>query len=89
MPEWNSSFRLIRSVQKEFNNDSPKTVCDRDKIPADVMGMDIGPKTVELYAKKLAEAKTIVWNGPAGVFEMPNLRQEPSAMHRLWQMEML
>ena len=57
---------------KEFNNDSPKTVCDRDKIPADVMGMDIGPKTVELYAKKLAEAKTIVWNGPAGVFEMPN-----------------
>ena len=43
-----------------------------DKIPADMMGMDIGPKTVELYTKKLAEAKTIVWNGPAGVFEMPN-----------------
>lgn len=37
-----------------------------------MMGMDIGPKTVELYTKKLAEAKTIVWNGPAGVFEMPN-----------------
>ena len=57
---------------KEFNNDSPQIVCDRDKIPADRMGMDIGPKTVELYTKKLAEAKTIVWNGPAGVFEMPN-----------------
>lgn len=57
---------------KEFNNDSPQIVCDRDKIPADMMGMDIGPKTVELYTKKLAEAKTIVWNGPAGVFEMPN-----------------
>ena len=57
---------------KEFNNDSPQIVCDRDMIPADMMGMDIGPKTVELYTKKLAEAKTIVWNGPAGVFEMPN-----------------
>lgn len=57
---------------KEFNNDSPQIVCDRDEIPADMMGMDIGPKTVELYTKKLAEAKTIVWNGPAGVFEMPN-----------------
>ena len=41
---------------KEFNNDSPQIVCDRDKIPADIMGMDIGPKTVELYTKKLAEA---------------------------------
>ena len=57
---------------KEFNNDSPQIVSDRDKIPADMMGMDIGPNTVELYTKKLAEAKTIVWNGPAGVFEMPN-----------------
>ena len=65
---------------KEFNNDSPQIVCDRDKIPADMMGMDIGPKTVELYTKKLAEAKTIVWNGPAGVFEMPNFAAGTKAM---------
>ncbi len=57
---------------QEFDNDSPQAACDRDQIPADMMGMDIGPKTIELYTKKLAEAKTIVWNGPAGVFEMPN-----------------
>ena len=62
----------LEEVYEKFNNDSPQIVCDRDKIPADMMGMDIGPKTVELYTKKLAEAKTIVWNGPAGVFEMPN-----------------
>ncbi len=57
---------------KEFDNDSEKAVFDADSIPADMMGMDIGPKTIELYAKAIAEAKTIVWNGPMGVFEMPN-----------------
>ena len=57
---------------KEFDNDSEIGVFDRDSIPADMMGMDIGPKTVELYKTAIAEAKTVVWNGPAGVFEMPN-----------------
>lgn len=57
---------------KEFDNDSESGVFDRDSIPADMMGMDIGPKTVELYKTAIAEAKTVVWNGPAGVFEMPN-----------------
>ncbi len=57
---------------KEFDNDSESGVFDRDSIPADMMGMDIGPKTVELYKTTIAEAKTVVWNGPAGVFEMPN-----------------
>ena len=36
------------------------------------MGMDIGPKTIELFKAEIAQAKTIVWNGPMGVFEMPN-----------------
>ena len=49
------------------------TVVDADKIPADKMGMDIGPKTIELYAKAVKEAKTVVWNGPMGVFENPIL----------------
>ena len=57
---------------KEFDNDSESGVFDRHSIPADMMGMDIGPKTVELYKTAIAEAKTVVWNGPAGVFEMPN-----------------
>ena len=48
-------------------------VVDSDKIPADKMGMDIGPKTIELYASAAKEAKTVVWNGPMGVFENPIL----------------
>ena len=50
-------------------------VFDRDKIPADRMGMDIGPKTRELYAKEVASAKSVIWNGPMGVFENPTLAQ--------------
>ena len=46
---------------------------DSDKIPADMMGLDIGPKTQELFASAVREAKTIVWNGPMGVFENPTL----------------
>ena len=56
----------------EFSNDSPYDVYDVDKIPEDKMGMDIGPKTIALYSEALAQAKTIVWNGPMGVFEMEN-----------------
>ncbi|WP_036607048.1 phosphoglycerate kinase [Oribacterium sp. P6A1] len=48
-------------------------VVDIDKIPADRMGMDIGPKTQELYAEAVKSAKTVVWNGPMGVFENPTL----------------
>ncbi len=46
---------------------------DADKIPADVMGLDIGPKSCELYAEAAKTAKTVVWNGPMGVFENPVL----------------
>ncbi len=48
-------------------------VVDADKIPADKMGMDIGPKTIALYADAVKSAKTVVWNGPMGVFENPIL----------------
>ncbi|MDD6282550.1 phosphoglycerate kinase [Oribacterium sp. HCP28S3_H8] len=48
-------------------------VVDIDKIPADKMGMDIGPKTQALYADAAKNAKTVVWNGPMGVFENPTL----------------
>ena len=49
------------------------TVVDADKIPADMMSLDIGPKTAELYADEVKNAKTVVWNGPMGVFENPIL----------------
>ncbi len=46
---------------------------DADKIPADKEGLDIGPKTQELFANAVKSAKTVVWNGPMGVFENPTL----------------
>ena len=49
------------------------TAVDADKIPADKMGLDIGPKTAELFANEVKSAKTVVWNGPMGVFENPTL----------------
>ena len=58
----------------EFSNDTPTEVHD-GAVPADQMGLDIGPKTIELFTKELQGAKTVVWNGPMGVFEMSNFAQ--------------
>ena len=58
-------------VAKEFSNDAPSRVAEGD-IQADEEGLDIGPKSVELLKKTLEGAKTVIWNGPMGVFEMPN-----------------
>jgi len=55
----------------EFKADAPATVGDVKTTPDDQMGLDIGPRTVAAYAAEIAKAKTIVWNGPMGVFEMP------------------
>ena len=65
---------------KEFDNNSEKSVCPREAIADDVMGMDIGPKTVELFQSVIADAKTVVWNGPCGVFEMPNFAEGTKAV---------
>ena len=51
------------------------SVVDSDKIPADMMGLDIGPKTMALFADAAKSAKTVVWNGPMGVFENPVLKK--------------
>ena len=59
-------------VAKEFSNDSPSHVVEAGHQADDDMGMDIGPKTCELYKEALKDAKTVVWNGPMGVFEFPN-----------------
>jgi phosphoglycerate kinase len=52
-----------------FAADSPSTIVDNSDFPVNCMGLDIGPKTIELYCKTIKEAKTVVWNGPMGVFE--------------------
>ena len=56
------------------------TTVDIDKIPADMMGMDIGPKTAKLYADEIKSAKSVIWNGPMGVFENPTLAAGTKAM---------
>lgn len=56
----------------KFENDAAYTTVDADKIPADKIGMDIGAKTISLFKDEIHKAKTVVWNGPMGVFEMDN-----------------
>ncbi|CAK21824.1 phosphoglycerate kinase [Listeria welshimeri] len=59
-------------VSKEFSNDAPFHTVSADSIPADEMGLDIGQATIDLFTKELQGAKTVVWNGPMGVFELSN-----------------
>ncbi len=67
-------------VAKEFSNDVPCSIADADKIPSDSMGLDIGPKTIELFRKALLNSGTILWNGPMGVFEMSNFANGTKAV---------
>ncbi|TDM03707.1 phosphoglycerate kinase [Macrococcus carouselicus] len=62
-------------VTEEFSNDGEIKELSVDEIPADEQALDIGPKTVELFEEQLQGAKTVVWNGPMGVFEMSNFAQ--------------
>lgn len=65
---------------KEFKNDTEYAVFPREAIPADMMGLDIGPETAKLYAQAVSDAATVVWNGPMGVFEMPNFAKGTRAV---------
>ncbi|MGE5351731.1 MAG: phosphoglycerate kinase [Acidobacteriota bacterium] len=67
-------------VTSEFSNDSPSEVVSIQNIPADKMGMDIGPKTVELFKAEVLKSKTIIWNGPMGVFEFDNFAKGTNAI---------
>ncbi len=58
-------------ITEKFDNDAPSKVVEGN-IPDGWMGLDIGPKSIELFKSVLKDAKTVVWNGPMGVFEMPN-----------------
>jgi phosphoglycerate kinase len=59
-------------VAPEFAIDATPTTVNADSIPADQMGLDIGPKTAEAFAAAIRECQTVFWNGPMGVFEFPN-----------------
>ncbi|MBQ2981642.1 MAG: phosphoglycerate kinase [Lachnospiraceae bacterium] len=59
-------------VADDFSNDANFKTVDLGGIPDDMEGLDIGPKTAELFANAIKDAKTVVWNGPMGCFEMPN-----------------
>ena len=59
----------------EFGNDVEITIAKNEEFPADQMALDIGPASIELFAKELEGAKTVVWNGPMGVFELSNFAQ--------------
>lgn len=69
-------------VAPEFAADAPATVVSADAIPADQMGLDIGPKTREIFSQAIASAKTVVWNGPMGVFEFPAFAEGTKAVAR-------
>ena len=69
-------------VAKEFSNDSEAKVSENG-IDGDWMGLDIGPKTIELFTNVLQDAKTVVWNGPMGVFEFPNFAKGTNAIAKV------
>ncbi len=65
---------------EEFSEDCRREICNNDSIPKDMMGMDIGPKTMELFTAEIASARTVVWNGPMGVFEMDSFAEGTKAV---------
>ncbi|OKL53708.1 phosphoglycerate kinase [Bowdeniella nasicola] len=69
-------------VAPEFSKDAEATVVTADAIPADQMGLDIGPESQKLYAEKIASAKTVAWNGPMGVFEFDKFADGTRAVAR-------
>jgi phosphoglycerate kinase len=67
-------------VAPEVKAGAPSKVCDVKEIPADMMGLDIGPKSIEIFTKTILESKTIVWNGPMGVFEIDDFAKGTNAV---------
>lgn len=63
-----------------FDNDAKTVLCDSNSIPEAYMGLDIGPKAIETYSHAIENAKTILWNGPVGVFEMENFAKGTNAI---------
>ena len=67
-------------IADKFDNNAEKKSVDTGTIPADWMGLDIGPKTIEAFTAVIKNSKTLLWNGPMGVFEMANFEQGTRAI---------
>ncbi len=67
-------------IADKFDNNASKKQVDTGKIPADWMGLDIGSKTIEIFNETINNSKTVLWNGPMGVFEMANFEQGTKAI---------
>ncbi|MFS8541224.1 MAG: phosphoglycerate kinase [Tissierellales bacterium] len=70
-------------VAKEFKNDTEFKTVPIDEIPADMMGMDMGQKSIEMFSEEIRKAKTVIWNGPMGVFEMENFKKGTEAIAKV------
>lgn len=79
-----NNVNLVLAVDSKiadaFSNDANTDYADNDSIPAGWLGMDVGPKTEALYAEVIKKSKTILWNGPTGVFEMDNFAHGSQAL---------
>lgn len=69
-------------VADRFANDAETQIVDTNAIPAGWQALDIGPKTIELYKSAILESKTVIWNGPMGVFEMDAFAEGTNAVAR-------
>lgn len=67
-------------IASEISNDVPCRACDINAIPDDMMGLDIGPESIELFKDAVKECKTVIWNGPMGVFETANFAEGTKAI---------
>lgn len=67
-------------IADAFSNDAHTNTCEINNIPEGWMGLDVGPHTEALFSKVISESKTILWNGPLGVFEMPNFAKGTIAL---------
>ncbi len=67
-------------IADDFSNDAERKTVKAGTIPDDWQGLDIGPATIELFADIISKSKTILWNGPMGVFEFPNFAQGTNAI---------
>ncbi len=67
-------------IAAEFSNDSPSEIVPTSEIPDDKMGLDIGTKSIELFREVIVKSKTVVWNGPMGVFEFENFAKGTNAI---------
>jgi len=78
-----NNVRIILPVDhacaSAFKNDEPVFTTNAD-VPDELMGLDMGPKTIDLCCKAIAESRTVVWNGPVGVFELPNFAKGSTAL---------